>query len=494
MDHIIDKIQPISSFLVQWYWLPLLLIYLNIILTILIENRNPSKTIAWVLVIVFLPILGILLYYLFGQKFRKVQHLRIGSLVQNKRLMERWGRLNPILEANLAQMDQKIGSLSRVFRFLANQQISPLILHNHITLLINGEEKFPALLEAIRSAKHHIHLEYYIFEPKGIGLEVLNALVEKAQEGVQIRVLIDAFGSPQLANQLKKWEAKGIDLEIFLPVGFTSLANGNYRNHRKLAIIDGEIAFIGGINIADHYLNNPNNLNAVYWRDTSVCIRGNAVNVLQAYFWMDWHFAGGRAFEVDEQYLHNAPMDAIGNAAVSFASSDPGSDAPFCMEALLLAISEAEECIRLTTPYYIPSEELDTALQIAAASGIRVELMLPMQGDSYIVQHASMSFLKPLLKRKVSVYLYEKGFIHAKTVLIDGKLSFVGTPNLDTRSFYINFETSALISEPDFCKKLADQFELDKKSSHLINMDEWLERPRWKRGIDSICRLLAPLL
>lgn len=494
MDLMVDTLQYILNLLVQWYWVPLVLIYITIILTILIENRNPTKTIAWILVIVFIPLVGIILYYLFGQKFRKVQNVRMGNLRQYKRLMERWGRLNPIIEENLEQMDQKIGSLSRVYRFLANQKISPLVINNKVDLLRNGEEKFPALINDILAAKHHIHLEYYIFEPDEIGLQILEILVEKAQSGVEVRLLIDAFGSPALAKQLKKWEAAGIDMEIFLPVGFTSLANSNYRNHRKLAIIDGKIAYIGGINIADRYVNKQDQLPEMFWRDTSVRIQGYSVNVLQAYFWMDWHFAGGKAFEVNEQYLYDSVPVDLGEAAVSFASSDPGSDAPYCMEALLIAISEAEECIRLTTPYYIPSEELETALQLAAASGVRVELILPMNADSYIVHHATMSYLKPLLKRNVQVYFYEKGFIHAKTVSIDGKLSFVGTPNLDTRSFYINFETSALISEPEFCKKLVDQFEIDKKDSHLIKLEDWMQRPSWKRGIDSICRLLAPLL
>src|SRR5690606_398940 len=185
-----------------------------------IENRNPTKTIAWILVIVFIPLVGIILYYLFGQKFRKVQNVRMGNMRQYKRLMERWGRLNPIIEENLEHMDQKIGSLSRVYRFLANQKISPLVINNKVDLLINGEEKFPALINDILAAKHHIHLEYYIFEPDEIGLQILEILVEKAQSGVEVRLLIDAIGSPTLAKQLQKWEAAGIDMEIFLPVGF----------------------------------------------------------------------------------------------------------------------------------------------------------------------------------------------------------------------------------------------------------------------------------
>jgi len=488
-----DKVDQIILFVSDWFWLPLLLIYLGIILTILIENRNPTKTIAWILVIVFLPLVGMILYYLFGQKFRKIQSFRTLNIAQSKRLMERWGNLNPIIEANLKQINKQIGPLSRVYKFLANQHISPLVLNNRVDLLINGEQKFPALIRALEEAQHHIHLEYYIFEIDRIGQQILDILKAKAREGVEVRLLVDAFGSPRLAKQAKKLRKEGIEVAVFLPVDFSSLADSNYRNHRKLALVDGQIAFVGGINIDDRYINSAEG-KGKYWRDTSVRIEGYSVNVLQAYFWMDWHFAGGQPFEVNEQHLYVASPEPPGQAAVSYAFSDPGSEAPYCMEALLIAISEAEECIRLCTPYYIPSDELDTALQLAAASGIRVELMIPHQSDSYIMQHASLSYLKPLLRRNVSVYLYEKGFIHAKTVSVDGKLAFVGTVNLDTRSFYINFETSVLISEPKFCKAMVDQFEFDKTHSTLLTRQGWWARPKWKRSIDSICRLLAPLL
>lgn len=488
-----ERVDQILFFIADWYWLPLLLIYLTIIITILIENRNPTKTIAWILVIVFIPLVGVILYYLFGQKFRKIQAFRALNIAQNKRLMERWGKLNPIIQANLEQLNERIGSLSRVYRFLANQHISPLVLGNRVDLLINGEEKFPALIKALEEARHHIHLEYYIFEPDRIGTRILELLKAKAAEGVEVRLLIDAFGSPRLAKQVRKLQKDGIEVAVFLPVGFSSLANSNYRNHRKLALIDGRIAIVGGINVDDRYINSPEG-KGIYWRDTSVRIEGYSVNVLQAYFWMDWHFAGGQPFEVNASHLYQSTGNPPGQAAVSYAFSDPGSEAPYCMEALLIAISEAEECIRLCTPYYIPSDELDTALQLAAASGIRVELMLPHRSDSYIMQHASISYLKPLLKRNVAVYLYEKGFIHAKTISVDGKLAFVGTVNLDTRSFYINFETSVLVSEPRFCKAMVDQFEVDKAHSQLLTREGWLARPRWKRGIDSLCRLLAPLL
>lgn len=496
-----EAISQFVEIIRQWYWIPLLIVYLAIILTILIENRNPAKTIAWVLVIVFLPVIGVVIYYLFGQKFSKIKTFQESNQLQHIRFMERWNALDPVMEANMRTLSTKIGGLSRVFGFLVHQRIAPPILGNQVGLLVNGEEKFPALLEAIHNARHHIHMEYYIFEPDWIGQRVLDELIRKVKEGVEVRLIIDGFGSSRLSMKVKRLRDMGLEVVVFLPVGIASLANSNYRNHRKVAIIDGEIAFLGGINISDDYINrkrkNPRywkGKHPRYWRDTSIRLEGGAVNVLQTYFWIDWLFAGGAEYDIQDGYLHVRPIQPKGTAAVSFVYSDPGSPAPYCMEALLVAISEAQESIRLCTPYFIPSEQLSTALQIAAASGIRVELMIPKSADSFIVQHASLSFVKPLLERGVRVYLYERGFIHAKTVTVDGKMAFVGTVNLDTRSFYINFETNAIVSDSEFCREMNRQFEIDAGQSRQLTLAEWMTRPRWKRALDSVCRLLAPLL
>ncbi|SEK74679.1 cardiolipin synthase [Parapedobacter koreensis] len=487
-----QTLHQIGAFTYQWYWVPLLLIYLAIIATILIENRNPTKTIAWVMVIVFLPVVGVVIYYLFGQKFKKIQVFRNQNREKHVRLLRVWDRLNPIMDENLQTLKQAIGPLSRVFTFLKNQRVAPPSLHNEVTLLINGEQKFPELIAAVREAQHHIHLEYYIFEPDDIGGEIISLLEQKALAGVAVRVVVDAFGSPRLRRRRKRLAKMGIQLVSFMPVGFASLADSNYRNHRKIAIIDSHTAFVGGINISDRYINNGKH--GLFWRDTTLKIQGEAVNVLQTQFWMNWHLANGQPFNLRDGYFYTAPVNPSGTAAVSFAFSDPGSVGPFNMEAMLIGIAEAEMSIQLCTPYFIPSDELSTALQLAAGSGVKVELMLPVQSDAFIVQHASFSFLKPLLERGISVYLYKKGLMHAKTICIDGKLAYVGTVNLDIRSFYINFEVSAIVSDQDLCQQLQSQFNIDKLDSIPITLDDWLKRPSWKRGLDSVCRLLAPLL
>ncbi|WP_270089669.1 cardiolipin synthase [Sphingobacterium sp. SYP-B4668] len=487
-------VSQVWEFILQWYWIPLSILYLGVISTILIENRNPSKTVSWVMVIVFLPVIGLLLYYLFGQKFQKIRKFQRVNQHQADLLDREWKKLEPEMEQDLETIEAWIGSAHRVFTFLKNERLSSPSLRNQVKLLTNGEQKFPALLEAIRNARHSIHMEYYIFELDQIGLEVLNALEEKAKIGIKVRLIADSFGSPDLDKYLSNQKHSKIEFQPFLPVTFTSLANSNYRNHRKIAVIDGHIGFVGGINISDRYINSPAYENTGFWRDTSVMIEGEAVNMLQVNFWMAWNQTDGEPFMISREYLCPIPFKYPEQAAVSFTSSDPGSIGPFNMEAILLAISEAKDTIQLCTPYYIPSDELSTALQVAAASGVQVELMLPAESDSYFVQHASFSFLKPLLTRGVKVYLYKKGFMHAKTLCIDQKVAFIGTTNLDIRSFYINFEISAVISDLELCTQLSAAFENDKMESDLLTTAIWKSRSRWKRGVDSLCRLLAPLL
>lgn len=495
MENFINQLEidwnQVWQWLLNWYWLPLFILYFGIISTILIENRNPTKTISWVMVIVFLPGLGVILYYLFGQKFRKLKRLQHINREQNTKLLAAWQENLNRMDEQLETIHEKIGTLSRVFDYLKNQKLSFFSLNNRVELFINGEEKFPVLLKRLREAKHSIHMEYYIFELDHIGTQVLEILEQKAKSGVKVRLILDSFGSPDVIKYLRK-NPPSYPFVAFLPVNFTSLANSNYRNHRKIVVIDCHYGFVGGINISDRYINRPNQKN--YWRDTAMAVEGIAVNNLQIQFWNSWNQTDAEPFVLSEEYLNFNIAQIPERAAVAFSSSDPGSVGPFNMEAIILAINDAKESIQLCTPYFIPSEQLSTALEIAVSSGVKVELMLPERADSYIVQHASFSFLKPLLQRGVQVYLYKKGFIHAKSICIDGQLALVGTVNLDMRSFYINYEISSIVSDDAYCKRLEQQFELDKEESDLVTLYIWAHRKKWKRGIDSLCRLLAPLL
>ncbi len=489
-------LEPFIHFTLDWYWVPLVVLYTGVISAILIENRNPTKTIAWILVIIFLPVIGLVFYYFFGQKFVKVQKIKKINKQQALRLKHQWELLEPDMELFLRDIHDKIGDLSRVFRLMKNERLSSPTLDNGVKLLINGEQKFECLKEDLVQARHSIHLEYYIFELDRIGVEILNILEQKASEGIVVRLIVDSFGSPDLVKYMRKAKKSKILFQAFLPVTFTSLANSNYRNHRKIAVIDADIGYVGGINISDRYSNNPDLGNKIYWRDTSLRVEGLAVNMLQISFWNSWNQTDGEPFLLEQGYLRviRQQNQQRGNASVGFVSCDPASRGPFNLEALLMAIGEANTKIQLCTPYYIPGEELERALIIAAASGVEVELMIPERSDSNLVHFASFSYLKPLLERGVKVYLYKKGFLHAKTVNVDDKLAFVGTVNLDIRSFYINYEIAAVVSDAELCRQINRQFEHDKQDSHHFTLREWQKRPRWKRGLDSLFRLLAPLL
>jgi cardiolipin synthase len=483
----------ITEFAGKWFWIPILLVYVGVIITILSENRNPSKSLAYIMVILFLPVIGLLVYYFVGRKpvFKK-QVFDRKRLMDKQKMEEYYEQLNPKMEGRLQLLEKEIGDMAFPFRYLIHQNQSLITTGNAVTLLNNGEEKFPALFTALENARFHIHLEYYIFTSDDVGNRVADILISKQKAGVEIRVIVDDVGSNHIKDLPKRFKEAGIQFLKTLPVAFNSLANSNYRNHRKIVIIDGCVGFIGGINLDERYWNNGKH--ALYWRDTSVRIEGPAVNLLQVHFFLDWYFAGGKnEFGEQDNYFKVQPQ-MQGNAIVAIAGSGPSAEVPHILETILLALGQAKRTIRVCTPYFIPPDELTSALVIAAANGIDVELILPAKSDSFIVQHASFSFIKPLLRRGVKVYLYEKGFIHAKTISIDSTLAFIGTVNMDTRSFYLNFEITSIVHEPDLCKEMEGSFAIDKQNSQLVTLEHWQSRPVFQRGLDSVCRLLAALL
>lgn len=483
----------IWQFSVTWYWVPMTLIYTGVIITILSENRNPSKSLAYILILVFLPAVGLIVYYLVGRKplFKKKLFAK-KRLVDRQKMQQYYQELGPQMEKQLLSLEKAIGDMAFPFRYLYYQRQSLISHGNAVRLLINGEAKFPALFEAIENARSHIHIEYYILTADDVGNRITDLLIQKHREGVEVRVIVDDVGSSDLKDIPRRFAAAGIPLLKTLPVTFTSLANSNYRNHRKIAIVDGEIGFIGGINLDERYWNNGKH--KLFWRDTAVRIEGPAVKLLQVQFILGWFFSGGHDdFGEARKYLSDGQTQK-GDALIAFAASGPSSAVPFAMEAILLALSQATRSIRICTPYFIPTAQLTTTLMIAAANGVEVELILPRTSDSFIVQHASFSFIKPLLERNVRIFLYEKGFIHAKTISIDGDVAFVGTVNMDTRSFYLNFEITSVIYEKQFCQDLENSFEADKRDCVEITLEGWMSRPVLRRGFDSVCRLVAPLL
>lgn len=486
-----EHLHAVWDFVVQWYWIPVAVVHLTAFITILIENGKPEKTIAWLLVIVFLPVIGVIFYYFFGQKFKKEKYFRKLDSRYSLKLEEKWENLQSFIEKQIELTAAYDDHLNDAFEYLVRTKNSIPTSNNQLDLLINGEQKFERLLKDLQEATHHIHLEYYIFEEDTIGKKILDILTQKAQEGVKVRIIIDDFGSAKLAKHKDYYESKGLLFEIFLPVRFTSLANSNYRNHRKIAIIDGVIGYVGGINICDRYIN-PNQHN-LFWRDISVRIKGDSVKILQTQFWMHWESITDSSFKLNARYLPMIP-ERYERLPITFAFSSPGNSPAFIMESMILSILAAQEKIYLCTPYFIPTEAFKTALLIAVSKGVDVQLMLPYTSDSHIVHAATLSFLKPFVQRGVKVFLYKKGFLHSKTICIDGLLSYIGTTNLDSRSFLINFELSALVMDKNIASQLEQLFENDKKLCEIFTAQTWQNEKWYYKAFASLCRLTAPLL
>jgi cardiolipin synthase len=290
---------------------------------------------------------------------------------------------------------------------------------------------------------------------------------------------------------VKRLRRAKVEIYRFMPVAFPFLAQANFRNHRKIIVIDGQIGFEGGINIDERYLNSGKH--KLYWRDAHIKVEGPLVNLLQLQFLLSWHFTAKKKFPFEPPYFGNA-FENKGNATATLVASGPDSPRPYCMEAILAAINQAKKRIWIVTPYFIPTDQIITALQIAATNGVDVQMILPGRSDSHIVKHASLSYIKPLLRSGIRIFFYEKGFAHAKTMTFDNQLAIIGTANMDTRSFYINFEIVAVVYDQNLCEAVDRSFENDLKNSKEVTYMEWSKRSIYNRLLDSVCRLLTPLL
>ena len=471
-----------------------LLIVAAVVLRILFETHSTSKTLAYILFCLFIPFLGVLFYLVFGINYWKKKRY-------SKKMKENGGLLNN-LKQNVTQYDkamlnadESVTQNAELTSMLIRDLGSPLTCNNEVVLLANGEKKFPQLLAEIKAAKHHIHLEYYIYECDSTGMSIIELLIEKAKEGVKVRFIYDDFGSPTIKPKLeRRMKAAGIEIYAFHKIKFYLLANRfNYRNHRKIIVIDGHTAFVGGINVSDRYVNNGD-AKKLYWRDTHLKIHGAAVYYLQYLFIADWNFCCTDApFETDSQYFPESEVEK-NNCYVQIAAGGPDSPVPSILYSLLQTIALAKEEILITTPYFIPGDSIMDALCIAALSGLRVKLLVPGVSDSWLVNAASKSYYNQLLQAGVEVYLYQKGFVHAKTIVTDNKLSIVGTANMDYRSFELNFEVNAVVYDAAFANEMRDLFFEDVKDAQKIDIDSWLARPFTKQLPEKIARLFSPVL
>lgn len=474
----------------------LVIMLLNIFLAvtvIFLERRNASSTWAWLMVLFFIPVLGFIMYLILGQKVKKRKLNKL--LGDNQRIIEdtlEKQRLR-LMDRSLLPAEHLLASYQDMMYMNLTTSYALYTSNNTVNIYTDGNEKFDSLIKDIEAAEHHIHLVYYIVRDDDLGRRLVNALAAKAAEGVEVRFLYDHIGSSNLPRRyFSELRAAGGMEAAFFPSRIPYLnLKINYRNHRKLAIIDGKIGYIGGFNIGDEYLG----LNEHFgeWRDTHLKVTGGAVLQMQAQFLMDWNMASSGRMSLSDTYFP-PPETNNGTIGMQLVASGPDTEYQEIKNAYIKMIYSAKETISLQTPYFVPDESLMSALRIAALSGVKVRIMLPSKQDHFFVYWATHSYLGELLASGVNVYLYERGFLHAKTLVVDGKIASVGTANLDIRSFKLNFEINAFVYDTDTASKLEEIFKEDVKYSREVTVESYAQRPLFNRFKESISRLLSPIL
>lgn len=473
------------------------IIVIIVCLKIIYDTNSTTKTLAYLLFAVFVPFFGIGFYFFFGINYRN-RKMYSKKLFENadmsKRLREElYHYSKQIFDEN----DAAVQSNKELAFMLLKDSMSPLTCNNSVKILVNGENKFPEVMKALREAKNHIHIEYYIYEDDNIGTEIGNILIQKAQQGVDVRFIYDDFGSSSIRKKfVSDLRHNGVKAFPFFKISFISFANRiNYRNHRKIIVIDGHTAFVGGINVSDRYINKEADTKNIFWRDTHLRIDGPGVQYLQYLFLCDWNFCANEKLKANENFFpREKNFTNKENKVVQIAASGPDSGTPVILYSLLQAINLATKEVLITTPYFIPGESLLDALTIASLSGLTVKLLVPGKSDSLLVNSAARSYYDDLLKAGVEIYQYKKGFVHAKTLVADRKIAIVGTANMDFRSFDLNFEVNAIVYDMTTANELAGIFFEDIKGAEKIDELKWKHRPILKQLWQKTARLVSPLL
>lgn len=457
------------------------------------ERKQASSLWAWVLILIFIPVIGFLLYMLFGRPHNKSKGRHRGVYTNPE--------LNALKVRQLKQLEggaeAAVPALSKELRGLVKMNLksadAPLSEDNRLHIFNDGEQKFHALFEDIERAEHHIHLQYYILKNDGIGNRLMDLLIEKAAEGVEVFILYDDIGSNALPRKFfDAFEEAGGKTAASLPSRLPFFnPRINYRNHRKIAVIDGRIGYIGGFNIGDEYLGQKKELG--YWRDTHIRIEGSAVHSMQHVFLNDWNHASyKRPMQYSEAYFPE--MQVRDGAAVQIVASGPDEPVDQIKNGMLKMIMAAESTICIQTPYFVPEESILDALRVAALCGIDVSIMIPNKPDHPFVHDASLSFLEEMVDAGVKAYRYQNGFLHAKTVTIDGKAATVGSANLDVRSFSLNYEANSFIYDEGTVAQLDHLFAQDVKLSTQMTKELFEQRTIVERGKQRLARLVAPIL
>lgn len=479
----------INSGVLQYFSILITLSVVFIGFLIFLENRHPTQTLTWLIVFASFPLVGFVFYFLFGRHNRKERKFRKKYLLDQQTYL----RIESDFNATQKDKNQQLKEHQRKLFTLAHRLgKTPISFATKTKVLTNGEETFSQILLALKKAEHHIHLEYYIVRDDQIGQNIKQILIEKANEGVKVRFLYDAVGSWKLSKTyIHELQMAGVEIVAFGPVHLPFLnSKFNYRNHRKIVVIDGTIGFVGGLNIGDEYLGKVESFG--FWRDTHLMLKGEAVRTLQLIFLQDWFYMTGKSFLTPEYF--SPDLEEKIYSGVQLISGGPDNKYSVIKDIFFSMITSASKSVWIASPYFIPDEDIFSALKIAALSGIDVRILVPKQPDKWIVFYASRSYFPELLEAGVKIFEYEKGFMHSKIVIVDGELASIGTSNMDLRSFHLNFEVNAFLFRTESTNTLVIEYEKDLLDSKQLTIESFSERKFGFRLLESTCRLLSPLL
>lgn len=460
------------------------LVIVTTLVAVLLDNKQPAKTIAWVMVLIFIPVVGWVLYVFFGQNIRKHRLMSQRSIDQlTKRSMFEYTEQEDLC---IPESQQPL------IQLFTNLNAALPFKDNHVHVMTDGHDFVFDLLRALSQARAHIHLETYIIEDDPLGNLIADALIDKARQGVEIRIIYDDVGCWKVKKHFfERMREEGIDIHAFMPVKFPAFTSKvNYRNHRKLCVIDGKVGYIGGMNIALRYVKG---VGKQAWHDIHVRIEGGGVYAIQRAFLVDWYFAD-RTLLTQRKYYPPVSPSLRNNCLMQVVTSSPIAPWPEIMQGYIRVLLQAQKYVYIETPYFLPTDPVLLALQTAAHAGIDVRLIVPYRTDAKLAEWASCSFLLEAMDAGVKVYLYKVGFNHSKLMISDDAVATVGSANVDFRSFENNFEANAFFYDTDMALRLKHVFLNDQENSSPLTPNQLLERPITRRLFEAVVRLLSPLL
>lgn len=467
---------------------------------IIMDNRQPSSTFAWLLLFIAIPVIGVLIYIFFGRDRKvfadqhKLARTEIGSDL-TKHVTEFLNQQEREIQA-IRSDPKRTSAEKRLVQMLKRTNLSFLTVHNKLEILQDASVKYPRLEEDIRNAQHSIHLQYFIWEADEYMVKLGDLLIEKAKQGVKVRILYDASGSMFLMlgkrSYVKRLQAGGVQIYPYLnfltPLKLHTI---NYRNHRKIAVIDGKIGFTGGMNMGEEHLKGAGPYNA--WRDTHLRLTGEAVSVLQADFVIAWYNTTKEKLISDDYFAFDRYPNA--NLPLQLVGSGPDTEWKAIQQQYFFMIMAAEERVWIQSPFFIPDPSIAEALKAAALSGVDVKLMIaPRDTASPLANWAGNTYLLDMARGGVDVHLYQPGYLHAKTIAVDSSVCSIGSANMDIRSFQVNYEVNTIIYDQGVTAELEAAYVKDLEGCTQFTAEEYLSRPQWQRFRDSVTRLLSPLL